>query len=83
MPRSIPEIETDICTARRFVDAAHHDIAAHLEAQRNATAPTVRGSMAAAFESQRKWHETLSRYRAELEAHPDFEMDLFREMFSA
>lgn len=83
MSRSIHEIEADIRTARLHLLQHLHDIAAHLEALRNATAPTVRCSMAAAFESQRQAHETLSRYRAELESHPDFKLDLFREMFTS
>lgn len=83
MSRSITEIDADIRWARSCLDGAHHDIAAHLEALRSGTAPAVRGSMAAAFDSQRQWQAALNRYRAELEAHPDFELDLFAEMLPA
>jgi len=83
MTRPIPEIEADLAACRAPLDGAHHDIAAHLEALRSGSAPAVRGSMAAAFESQRQWGAALRRYRAELEAHPEFELDLFAEMFPA
>lgn len=83
MNRTIPEIDTDIRWARSCLDGAHNAIACHLEALRSGSAPAARGSMAAAFDSQRKWQAALNRYRAELEAHPDFALDLYAEMFHA
>lgn len=79
--RTIAEINADLAYARGCLEGAHRDIAAHMEALRGNTAVTVRGTMAAAFDSQRIWQSTLNMFRAELEAHPEFEQDLFQEMF--